>query len=285
MQRARTFGLAAETAFWVFLALVPLAAVAGLVAARLTTHNWNEFSPVLGALPDATRGLVAAELVKVSKWNGGAVGVTGTIVFVWLASSGVHAIFEALEIETTESRDSSRPWWKKRVLALGTCLGLSFAVAALAILGPGLQGSLGRLASEFPAFSIFVGPPTTLGRILRFVASLVVALGYVSGLYWVGVPPQVRQKMPIVPGAVVAVLLQACLSFGYSTYVSRVGSGSAYTAGLAIIGLTLMGIYLFVVALLTGVVVNKKIGMRDAPREPNVAPAAPAESSRRPHTV
>ena len=58
MDRGRTFGRAAETAFWVFLALIPLAAVAGLFAARVTTQNWNEFSPVLGALPGPTRELV-----------------------------------------------------------------------------------------------------------------------------------------------------------------------------------------------------------------------------------
>jgi membrane protein len=261
MQRGRTFGRAAETAFWVFLGLIPLAAVAGLVAARVTTKNWDEFSPVLGALPGPTRELVASELVKVSKWNGGAVGVTGAIVFIWLASSGVHALIEALELESGEAR----PWWKKRAIALATCVALSIAVAVLAILGPGLGGWLGHLAAYFPALAIFSGPPTVFGRILRFIASSVVALGYVSGLYWVAVPPKVRRKLPIFPGALVAVLMQACLSFGYSTYVSRMGSGDAYTAGLAIIGLTMMGLYLFVLALLTGAVVNKMIGMPDAP--------------------
>jgi membrane protein len=84
--------------------------------------------------------------------------------------------------------------------------------------------------------------------------------------------------MPIFPGALVAVLMQACLSFGYSTYVSRMGSGGAYTAGLAIIGLTMMGIYLFVVALLTGAVVNKRIGMPAGPCDA-VAPVPRAAHS------
>lgn len=261
MQRGRTFGLAAETAFWVFLALIPLAAVAGLVAARVTTENWDRFSPVLGALPGPTRELVASELVKVSKWNGGTVGITGAIVFIWLASSGVHAIIDALELESGERR----PWWKKRSIALGTCVALSIVVAVLAVLGrPGGGSSVGLFASDVPLLPIFEGAPTLLGRALRFVASSVIALGYVSGLYWVAVPPKARERMPIFPGAVVAVLMQAALSFGYSTYISRMGGGGAYTAGLAIIGLTMMGIYLFVVALLTGAVVNRMVGKAEA---------------------
>lgn len=260
MQSSRTFGLAAETAFWLSLAVIPLAAVAGLVAARLTTSNWNEFSPVLGALPAPARGLVASELTKVSQWRGGTVGVTGSVVFVWLASSGVHAIFEALEVDA----GASRPWWKKRALALLTCVALSVAVAILALLGPGLGGSLRHIAGYYPALTMFSGEPTGAGRVLRFIASLIVALGYVSGLYWVGVPRVAHGRMPILPGAVVAVLLQTGLSYGYAAYVSEMGGGSAYTAGLAIIGLTLMALYLFVVALLTGAVVNRKVGLSAA---------------------
>jgi uncharacterized BrkB/YihY/UPF0761 family membrane protein len=36
LDRSRTFGLAAETAFWLFLSMIPLAAVGGLIAARLS---------------------------------------------------------------------------------------------------------------------------------------------------------------------------------------------------------------------------------------------------------
>lgn len=256
LQETRAFGLAAETAFWLFLSLIPLAAVAGLVAARFTTDNWGQFSPVLGALPDPTRELVTTELVKVSRWNGGTVGVAGVIVFVWLGSSGVHAIFDALEIATGEAR----PWWRKRLLAWVTCVAVSIAVAALALLGPGLEGGLGWLERFIPALSIVGGRPTAVGRLVRFGVSLVVAVGYVSGLYWVGVPPRAHRRMPILPGAVVAVVLQAFLSFAYSTFMARLTGEDAYRTGLSIIGLTLMALYLFAVALLTGATVNRMLG-------------------------
>src|ERR1700742_4243132 len=91
MDRTRTFGLAAQTAFWLFLSLIPLAAVAGLAAARVSAQNWDRLNPLLRELPGATRELIESEMHKVSSWNGGTVSITGAVVFVWLASSGVHA--------------------------------------------------------------------------------------------------------------------------------------------------------------------------------------------------
>src|ERR1041385_3407477 len=110
LDRTRTFGLAAETAFWLFLSLIPLLAVAGLVAARISTENWEQLTPVLRALPESNRVVLHHELERVARWNGGAVGVTGALIFMWLASTGVHAIFRAFEAQT----QTPRTWAKGR---------------------------------------------------------------------------------------------------------------------------------------------------------------------------
>ena len=255
LDRTRVFGLAAETSFWLFLSLLPLAAVAGLVAARFSVEHWSEVTPLLSSLPEAARLLIAQQLVEVSAWNQGTVGVTAGLVFVWLASSGIHSIFDSLELET----DASRPWWKKRLLAIATCIALSVAVAILTVLGPGLEGALGWLGRWIPLLA-GVGEPTPVGRVFRFLTSTLIVFAYVSGLYWVGVPAPARRRMPIVPGAVVAVVLEILLGLVYAVYLRKVGTGNAYTAGLAVMGITLMGLYLFTLALLTGAVVNRKLG-------------------------
>jgi uncharacterized BrkB/YihY/UPF0761 family membrane protein len=59
--------------------------------------------------------------------------------------------------------------------------------------------------------------------------------------------------------------MQVALRFGYGYYVTRFSDGAAYSAGLAVIGLTLMALYLFAIALLTGAVVNRKLGMPEEP--------------------
>jgi uncharacterized BrkB/YihY/UPF0761 family membrane protein len=50
--------------------------------------------------------------------------------------------------------------------------------------------------------------------------------------------------------------MQALLGYGYIFYLSRVGAQSAYQAGLSIIGVTLIALYLFSVALLVGAELN-----------------------------
>jgi membrane protein len=255
MDRTRTFGLAAETAFWLFLSLIPLAAVAGLAAARISRDNWDRLNPLLTSLPPATRELVQSELVKVARWNGGAVGITGTVGFVWLASSGVHALLDALERES----GASRPWPQKRAFAVATCLGLCVVVALLTVLSPGIDEALAWIGQRVPGLESLGGTRPWWEGPVRIVASLAVGFGYVCALYFIGVPKSARKGTPILPGAAVAVALQAVMRIGYGTYISYMGNGAAYTAGLSVVGLTLTALYLFVIALLTGAVVNRRI--------------------------
>jgi membrane protein len=98
--------------------------------------------------------------------------------------------------------------------------------------------------------------------LVRFVLGCSTVFAYVCALYWVGVPPEARRRMPMVPGAIVTVVLQTSLSFALTIYLSNVGNGAAYSAGLALIGVTLTALYLFAIALLTGAMVNQKLGAR-----------------------
>src|ERR1700690_1378810 len=66
LDRSRSLGLAAEMAFWLFLSLLPLAAVAGLVTAKLASGSWSTTAPLLESLPLATRELVGTELGRVA---------------------------------------------------------------------------------------------------------------------------------------------------------------------------------------------------------------------------
>ena len=256
LDRSRAMSLAAETAFWLFLSLIPLAAVAGLIAARLSVGNWQVSAPLLIALPPSARDLVFKELGNVSAWDGGAVGVTSALVFVWLASSGVHSIFDSLEAMS----GGQRPWWRKRLLAIATCVGLSIGVALLALLGPGLD-AIGTLLS-----GALGGAPdlltSTAGRLARFLVSAVIAFGLICGLYVVGVPREEGRRMPIVPGALLATALQIALGLLYGVYIRQLGDGGAYQAGLAVIGVALTALFLIALSLVTGAMLNRIIGCR-----------------------
>jgi membrane protein len=259
VQRSRTTGRAAEMAFWLFLALVPLAAVAGLVAAKVAVSN-SEVTSLLASLPSETRELVSKQLRHVAAWNGGSVAAPAALVFLWLGSGGIHAVFDVLEVNAA----ASRPWWKKRALALASCVGLSVGLAIITLIATGLSGVVAIVRGAKPILELesTVGVSGLLDTAFRLGVGGLTAFGLVAGLYFVGIPRGARRRTPILPGAVLAVVLQAALGYGYVFYLSKVGVHSAYQAGLSIIGVTMIALYLFSVALLVGAELNHVIGRR-----------------------
>ena len=125
--RRRMPGLAAEAAFWLFFSLIPLVAVTGLIAARIAKQNMDRWVPLLAGAPPSTQELVTTELNRVAAWNGGTVGPIAALMFLWLASSGLHALFDALEADLGRTRS----WLSTRVAALIGCLLLTITVATL----------------------------------------------------------------------------------------------------------------------------------------------------------
>lgn len=254
----RALGVSAEMAFWLFLSVLPLAAVAGLITAKFASQNWSAASSLLDSFPLATREMLANELGRVAAWNGGKVGIGAGLMFVWLASSGIHSVFDGIELETEAT---PRPWWKKRLLAIAACAALSVGIGALALLGTGL-GWLWEIVGGSGLFKALVIESSVIGKALRLLVGAGIFFGLVSGLYWISVPPQLRKTMPIVPGALLAIGLQVALGLGYGLYVDKAGDSGAYLAGLASIGVTLTALYLFCVALLVGIEVNQMLGER-----------------------
>ncbi|MFO0762015.1 MAG: YhjD/YihY/BrkB family envelope integrity protein [Byssovorax sp.] len=265
---SRALGLGAEMAFWLFLSLLPLAAVAGLITARLALGSWSALEPLLRSLPRETQELVGRELGQVAAWNGGQVGLWAGLMFVWLASSGVHSIFDGIELA---SGAPPRPWWKKRALALVACVALSVGVTLLTLLATGLGFLFRILGSTLPFREIQIESSVS-GQIVRLVMGLLISFGLIAGLYWIALPPGPRRSTSIVPGALLAMGLQIVLGHGYGVYIRKVGDGGAYRAGLASIGVTLIALYLFCLVLLIGAQLNQAISNAKAP--PRVAAVA-----------
>jgi membrane protein len=96
----------------------------------------------------------------------------------------------------------------------------------------------------------------------------VIAIALVSALYWLAFPPPARKQMRIVPGAVLAVALIVLLGWGYGTWITHVGTGGAYLAGLAVVGVTMITLYLFSFAILLGAELDRVLGARRARRLP-----------------
>jgi membrane protein len=256
--RARTFGLAAEMSFWLFLSLVPLAAVAGLIAARLAMRNEPMVGGLLSSVAPDVRRMIETQVENVAHWNSGTLAPVALGMFVWLAASGVHAVFDALEVQS----GTARPWWKKRLLALATCIGLSVGVAILGFLTIGLDRLEALLGGALPRGL----EALATGSFVRFLTGTAVSVAMVAALYRIGIPREARYRTPIWPGTLLAVALIGVLGVGYRLYISRTGGGDAYLGSLAIIGVTMTTLWLFSVSLLLGTALNKGIGDRRVAR-------------------
>ncbi len=255
--RARTLGLAAEMSFWLFLSLVPLAAVAGLVAARLATSHGPLTGSLLSSVEPDARRMIENQVEAVAQWNGGKVAPVALGTFVWLAASGVHSVFDALEVQS----GTTRPWWKKRLLAIATCVGLSVGLGVLGVLAVGFD-RLAVLAGR--AVPLEGTSATVVSVFARYASGCMISVVMVAALYRVGIPREARRRTPILPGALLAVALLVALGWGFRLYISSAGAGDAYQGSLAVIGVTLMTLWLFSVALLLGAELNKVIRDRRA---------------------
>jgi membrane protein len=251
---SRTAGMAAEMAFWLFLSLIPLAAAAGLVAAKIAVNS-SDVATILDSLPPETRHMVSRQLSHVAAWKGGAVGAPAAVVFFWLASGGLNSVFDLLEVKA----GVGRPWWKRRLFALLACIGLSIGTAAIAVLAGGLRRVLAFFHGVLHGVVSSAGLEREAGMLdsaMRTSLGMLTAVGLVAGLYFIGIPRRARNRVPVLPGALLAVGLQGLLGYGYVFYLSKVGIQSAYQAGLSIIGVTMIALYLFSFALLVGAALN-----------------------------
>jgi membrane protein len=236
---------ATAAAFWLFFSLIPLVAVLTMAVAKA---HAAAVEPFLASVPPATQKLVHDELASVAAWHGGTVGPLSMVVFVWLASSGVHATLNAFDVVTKQDR----PWWKKRALALAICMALSLAVAIASVIIAAMSRGDTR---AFLAF-FMIGPA-------RLATAFVAELAFIVALFVVAVPKGAGIRRW--PGALLATALHMLLGYGYVLYLRTLGTGAYTATGLAAIVATMIALYLFVLSLLAGVMLNVMLAASAAP--------------------
>jgi len=123
------FTAAASIAFWSFLSLVPLLALAGFLIGLVARSRGVDalVEPFLEIAPGSTTALVSKEITRMAGANAAPVAPLGVAGFMWTASSGLHNLMDVFE---TAVKARPRPWWKQRAMALGwVLLGLAASCA------------------------------------------------------------------------------------------------------------------------------------------------------------
>jgi membrane protein len=176
----------------------------------------------------------------------------GVAVALWSVSAVARTLTEAFNVAYQVAE--TRRWWKQLVLSLafGPVLALVIIVSiALMLTGPQLVGAIAKLVNLDELF-------VSLWGWLRFPVALLLLAVVLSVVYRFG--PNARQSFrSVVPGAVLAVVLWAISSVGFSIYLANFADyGVTYGSIGAAVGL-LFYLYLCASVVLLGAGLNAAI--------------------------
>lgn len=124
------FDVAPAMAFHFFLSLLPLLVFLGYVVALVAQRAGVDtiLWPLLDRLPESSDAMVKREVARLA--NASTLGPVAAVGFLWIAAGGTHGLMNALELAVGAPR---RPWWKKRVLALGWVVGSFVLLVGLSV--------------------------------------------------------------------------------------------------------------------------------------------------------
>jgi membrane protein len=170
---------AASIAYYALLSIFPFLLAVAAVSTHFLEHErvQSAIQETLRAyLPERAHAMILENVQEAIRLRG-PVGVAAVIAYLWSASAAVGAVRHSLNRIWDVKR--RRPFWRRKLLEVGTTLALAGVLGALAIISVGLS-ILAELGWKIPLFApfrtlILAGPvreAATLG--LAFVAFLLV---------------------------------------------------------------------------------------------------------------
>jgi membrane protein len=251
IEEDRCLGLAAQMAFYFFLALFPaLLFLVALITYLPLDNALRELLAALGPVaPQEALALLRGQIEQLSEDGHGGVLTAGIAGALWSSSVAMVAIIDALNhaYDVTEWR----PWWKRRLIAVVLTIALAvFIVAALAfvLLGPGVAAWIaGRLGLADAV--VFVWQLVRWPLIVAFVIVGVDLVYYFAP----------NRKAPwawVTPGSALATALWIASSFAFKVYVANFGEYNATYGAIGGIVVMLLWFYVSGLAILVGAELN-----------------------------
>jgi len=242
---------AAGVAFFGFIAFVPalaaLVSVLGLVTRRRATDE--VITDLFGPLPESVRELLTDQLEAISTSSSQSLSfglAIGVLLSFWSASTAVGHLLTAINVAYDEH--DTRPWYRKRAIALAVTVGAVVFVAAA-------------------VFSVVVLPElisrTGLGvdvqRWLRWAIWPGLAIGFgfsLAVLYRIAPDRQAPRWRWVSVGSVAAVLAWLALTFGFRVYVANFASYNETYGSLSAVVVLMLWLWFTAVIVLVGAELN-----------------------------
>jgi len=248
-------GIAAQVAYNFFFSLFPLilffAPMLSLIGDKrqIVTDLLSRLSQVVPAEGFALLSKVITDIVFAE--NAPGLISLGALLAAWSGSNIFTTYMDALD--TAYDVKDERPWWKKRLLALGVLVGWAVIITIVtATLLAGnqivdfLQNRVGMGSAAVTAWSVLQVP---------LAVGLLVALFFL--MYWV-LPFVKQDKKQILVGSVVSALLFGVATFIFRLYVQHFPPNKTYgTIGAVMVLLTWM--YVISVVILVGGELNSEL--------------------------
>lgn len=192
--------------------------------------------------PPAVADILSQRIQGLTAGQSPALLTLGALGAIWAASGGVTALMDALN--TAYGVEDQRSFVKRRGIALLVTIG-----------GAVLLTIASALTVATPAIAEHLGPLGPVVLWLRLPVSAVIVMLVLAVLYYV--LPDVEQEFRfITPGSVVAVVIWAIASMGFSYYVSKFGKYDVSYGALGGVIILLLWMWISSMAVLLGAEIN-----------------------------
>jgi membrane protein len=254
MMEDDALGLAAQLAYYFFLALFPAILCVLAIASFLPLENFTD--DVVNSLgrfaPAEMVSLIREQMIRLSQSNnGGLIGI-GLIGAIWSSSSALVSIIGALN--RAYDIEESRPTWKVRVTAIALTIGLALFIVlsfTLVIAGPEIADFLAAHLGFGQAF-------LWTWNILQWpIAFALVVTGI--GLVYYFAPDAEQDWAWITPGSLIAAVLWLLASLAFRFYAVNFGNYQATYGAVAGVILLLLWFYISGLVLILGAEVAAEI--------------------------
>ena len=252
-------GLAAQLAFYFFLALFPaLLFLVALIGYLPVENVLTEPLAALGTVaPGAALALLRSQLDELARGGHGGLLTLGIIGAIWSSSAAMVAIIDALN--HAYDVDEWRPWWKRRIVAILLTVALALFIIVslmLVLVGPSLAVRVGEWFGLAPIVVLF-------WWILRWPVMIFLVVFGVDLVYYFA-PNKRRAWVWITPGSLIATGLWIVSSFAFKLYVTNLGNFNATYGAIGGVIVILLWFYVSGFAILIGAELNGVIEQASA---------------------
>lgn len=239
---------ASAMAFDLFLALIPMLALAGWTVSHLLENSPQTIleSSLLGDLtPSELRSFLRRNL---QAFEAQQLAPAALVICWWLSSSAFYTMISLFE----ENFDCKpRPWINGRLLSMG------FALVGLVLFVLGSGAGFLLTLEELSLLRFFVGQLSAGGllKISVLLLGLVTVSSFLAMIYRFSIRrPGIERRVWI--GAIAATMVGLAASLGLAFYVANIARYSLFYGSLAAIVIVMLWLWLWCSAILLGAELN-----------------------------